>query len=231
LSPYRIVSGEIGYFHREHGLTGREAFTLSAARDGSRTARAMCEMYDVALLRDVTYTVDAAWHPRHAFVQLMLEGRSAGAGWFGFEPDAIAFEGVDAAGKRHSARVPAEPAPAVFAPHPLILDGWQSAVFDPAGPSRQKYHSATCSLEPDGGSAPFPVFTTKVMEFVRRETIEVEAGRFDCGRFRIHPHRKDWAPLEMWITGEDRILCRMDWAVLDSSYRLLKLCDAGSRDP
>ena len=223
MPPYRIQHGEIGYFHREHGLTGRETFCISTARDGSRTARALCEMHDLALLRDVTYTVDAAWRPRHAFVQLMLDGRSAGAGWFGFEPGAIVFEGVDAAGRRHGARVPADPQPAVFAPHPLILDGWQSAAFDRDGPPRQTYHSATCSLEPDGGSAPWPAFTTKVMEHVRRETIEVEAGRFDCDHFRIHPHRKDWTPLEMWITGEDRILCRMDWAVLDSSYRLLEL--------
>ncbi len=223
MSPYRIVRGEIGYFHREHGLTGREAFSISAAADGSRTVRALCEMDDGELLRDVTYTVDASWRPQHAFVQLMLGGKAAGAGWFKFERDAIAFDGVDAAGARHSALVPADPAPVVFAPHPLIIDGWQSAAFDPAGPSRQSYRSATCSLEPDGGTAPFPAFTTKVMERVRRETIEVEAGTFDCDFFRIHPHRPDWSPLEMWITGEDRILCRMDWKVLDSSYRLLRL--------
>ncbi|MGE0583186.1 MAG: hypothetical protein AB7P31_13775 [Steroidobacteraceae bacterium] len=223
MPPYRITRGEIGYFHRERGITGREAFTISAATDGSRTVRACCEMDDGGLLRDVTYTVDGAWRPRHAFVQLMLGGRAAGAGWFAFERDAIDFDGVDATGRRHSARVPASPALAVFAPHPLVIDGWQSAAFDPAGPARQAYHSATCSLEPDGGSAPFPAFTTKVMEFVRRETIEVEAGRFDCDHFHIHPHRKDWSPLEMWVTGEDRILCRMDWAVLDSSYRLLSL--------
>lgn len=40
MSPYRILRGEIGYFHRQHGLTGRESFTISAASDGSRTARA-----------------------------------------------------------------------------------------------------------------------------------------------------------------------------------------------
>jgi hypothetical protein len=221
--PYRIVRGEIGYFHRERGLTGDEHFTLTAAADGSRTLRAFCRMDDGALLRDVTYTVDAAWRPRHAFVQLMLAGRAAGAAWFAFAHDAIAFEGIDAAGARHAALVPTNPAPSVFAPHPLVIDGWQSAAFDPAGPARQTYHSATCSLEPDGGTAPWPAFTTKVMEYVRRETVEVEAGSFECDFFRIHPHRKDWAPLEMWVTGEDRILCRMDWAVLDSSYRLLTL--------
>lgn len=223
MASYRVVRGEIGYFHRERGLTGEESFILTAASDGSRTVRALCRMDDGELLRDVTYTVDAAWRPRHAFVQLMLGGRAAGAGWFAFGRDAIAFDGVDAAGARHGALVPADPPPVVFAPHPLVIDGWQSAAFDPAGPSRQTYRSATCSLEPDGGTAPFPAFTTKVMEYVRSEALEVEAGRFDCDFYRIHPHRKDWAPLEMWITGEDRILCRMDWAVLDSSYRLLKL--------
>jgi hypothetical protein len=223
VTSYRVARGEIGYFHSERGLTGHEAFTMTSAADGSRTVRALCRMDDGDLLRDVTYTVDADWRPRHAFVQLMLAGRAAGAGWFRFGRESIAFEGVGATGEPRGALVPVSPAPAVFAPHPLVIDGWQSAAFDPAGPPRQGYHSATCSLEPNGGSAPFPALTTKVMEFVGRETIEVEAGRFDCDHFLIHPHRKDWTPLEMWVSGPDRILCRMDWAVLDSSYRLLRL--------
>ncbi len=81
------------------------------------------------------------------------------------------------------------------------------------------YSKLICSISDRMESIPVSQAVGRILS----DLIEVEAGRFDCDHFRIHPHRKDWTPLEMWITGEDRILCRMDWAVLDSSYRLLEL--------
>ena len=59
--PYRSVSGEVLYLHDERGQVGHEQFTITEDLDQNRTLRAICEIYEERLLRDVTYTVDQNW--------------------------------------------------------------------------------------------------------------------------------------------------------------------------
>lgn len=59
---HRRYSGRIVCGHDRLGETGREWFT-SAMHERQRTVRALCELKDETLLRDVTYTVDREFRP------------------------------------------------------------------------------------------------------------------------------------------------------------------------
>ena len=53
---HSTIRGKILYL-RDGFETGREWFTVTKHVDGARTFRALCEMDDHELLRDVTYSV------------------------------------------------------------------------------------------------------------------------------------------------------------------------------
>ena len=51
-------------------------------------------------------------------------------------------------------------------------------------------------------------------------------GSLVCGRSLVLPPVRDpsnWAPLEIWVAGEDFQLLRMRWDVLKSTYDLVEL--------
>jgi len=60
---HRKIKGRIDYITDDVGVMGREWFTHSIHSDGARTMRALTEMDDDDLMRDVTFSVDANWIP------------------------------------------------------------------------------------------------------------------------------------------------------------------------
>src|SRR5206468_816151 len=56
-SMARRYEGKVGYFGEGGVETGREFFSVTVETDGTRTLRSLCEMDQVNLIRDVTYTV------------------------------------------------------------------------------------------------------------------------------------------------------------------------------
>ena len=64
----RLYRGTISYAREDGGAFGQEFFTVSVDPDGSRTLRCLCEMDDIALVRDVTYTVDQDFRAIDCFV-------------------------------------------------------------------------------------------------------------------------------------------------------------------
>ena len=67
---HRTYAGKIVYLTDGAGEMGRERFRVTVHDDGRRTLRAICEMDDDELLRDVTHTVDRHFRPLDAFVRL-----------------------------------------------------------------------------------------------------------------------------------------------------------------
>jgi hypothetical protein len=225
---HRTLRGRIDYLHDQQGERGREWFTITAHADGARTLRAQCEMDDEDLLRDVTYSVDARWRPLDAFVRLVRQDQFVGSAWFRFHDRGAECEAFTVADGRTSQRVELERRPTLFAAHPLVGDGWQAAAYDfSRGPGRQRLELCTnSSSRPDGGSGPSLGVVHKDLEFVGEETVTVPAGRFRARRMRIHPlmpAMAHWPPLEFWVAGEDNLLVRMRWDLLESSYDLVEL--------
>lgn len=225
---HRALRGRIAYVHDRDGERGREWFSISVQDDGTRTLRAQCEMDDEDLLRDVTYTVDGAWRPLDAFVRLTRAQRFVGSAWFRFDDRGAECESWTANDGRVSQRVALAQRPRVFAPHPLVGDGWQAAAYDfSAGPGRQRIEPCTnSSPRHDGGSGPAIGVVHKDIEYVGDQTLTVAAGTFRVRHMRIHhlmPWMRDWTPLEFWVTAEDCLLVRMRWDTLSSTYDLVEL--------
>lgn len=226
--PHRTLRGRIVYRHDRHGETGRERFAVTVHGDGARTLRAECEMDDEQLLRDVTYSVDPAWRPLDAFVRLVRHDRFVGSAWFRFDDAGAECEAWTAAEGRLRQRVDLPRRPTVFAPHPLVADGWQASAYDFArGPGLQRLeHCTNSSPRPDGGSGPAIGVVFKDLEYLGDERVTVAAGSFIARHMKIHPRAPGmahWPPLEFWVTGEDHLLLRMRWDLLESSYELVEI--------
>ena len=54
---FSSVSGEVLYLHDDEGQVGHENFIVTKDLNQNRTLRAICQIYQENLLRDVTYTV------------------------------------------------------------------------------------------------------------------------------------------------------------------------------
>lgn len=80
---HRRYSGRIVCGHDRLGEAGREWFTITV-HERQRTVRALCELEDEALLRDVTYTVDREFRPFDAYLRLTRGDRFVGSAWFCF---------------------------------------------------------------------------------------------------------------------------------------------------
>lgn len=223
----RVYRGRIAYLRDARGELGREWFSVSVGAE-QRTVRAYCQMDDIALERDVTYSVDRAWRPLDAFVRLARADRFVGASAFWFDDRGVDCEGFTASDGRFSQRVNLPRRTTLFAPHPLVTDGWQAAAFDYArGIGRQRLEWCTnSSPEPDGGSGPNVGVVYKDLEYCGDERVTVAAGTFDARRMKIHPLMNEmahWPPLEFWVAGADFLLLRMRWDLLESTYELVEL--------
>lgn len=221
----RHFSGRIDYRHDRLGETGREWFSVTVLAGGDRTVRAHCEMDDERLLRDVVYTVDLGWKPQDAYVRLSRDARFVGAGAFRFGDRHVEFDGETSAGGQLRQRVAVPHRPPVFAPHPIVCDGWQAAAFDHARPERiQPLRScANSSALAHGGSGPMIGLVDKRLEYVGETQTSVPAGAWSTRHYRVLFDHRDWPPLELFVTPEDRQLVCLRWDLLESSYELAEL--------
>ena len=83
---HRSYRGKVVYLTDNVGEMGREFFHVTIQPDGTRTMRAVCEMDDDRLLRDVVITLDPQWQPTDAFVRLTINEDFFGSSWFRFSP-------------------------------------------------------------------------------------------------------------------------------------------------
>lgn len=219
---HRTYRGRIDYIHDTDGEMGREWFSVTVQPNGHRTMRAHCEMDDVELLRDVVHTLDADWLPVDAFVRLTQKGEFMGSGWFHFTPTGIACEAHTADAGRVSQWSATDGRLKIFASHPLAADGWQCASFDHSSDEMIQTFTpwAHPSPRPDGGSGPMTGVGKKVIEYIGEEELTVPAGTFQTKHYNLHASNPANPPLETWVFGEDRVLVKMSWAVLNSSYVL-----------
>jgi hypothetical protein len=216
--------GRVLYIAADGTETGCEDFLITRNRDGGRTLRADCEMWDERVVRDVTQTVDAHWRPTEAYVRIAKGEMLRGSGWFRFTPALAECEALTSRDGRVHQRVTLDEPVCGFGSHPVVGDGWQSgALHRLTEPGSLEIFTANSSSEPDGASGPLLGFSRKRIDYLGDEALEVPAGRFDCLRYDIHLAVRDWPPLAVWVTGEDRVLVRLTWTVTDSRYDLVEL--------
>lgn len=220
---HHSTRGKILYLRHGEEI-GREWFTVTKHGDGARTFRAMCEMDDHQVLRDVTYSVGPKWQPLDCFVRLTIHDRFVGSSWFRFDDRGGECEGFTMNEGRISQRIDVGHRPPSFGAHPIICDIWHLSQFDRAGPARQTSRNIMLSSpQPDGGSGPMLACHDLTMEHFGETELTVPAGTFRADHFAFvlgDPHP---ANEELWCLGEDLIPLKIAYPIYDSTYELAEL--------
>jgi len=225
---HKRIRGKILYVGDTSGERGREWFTYTIEADGARTVRAMCEMDDSGILRDVTYVMDAQFRPLEAYNRVSIKGISQGAAWFTFQPDGAECEAHSRSMGRFTQRVAAPGGIGSFVTHPIVCDGLQCAGVNTSQPGGRTVvkNSGSSSLRPDGGEAPGLTVHDRTLEFVGFEKVTVPAGTFDTIHFRVLPTRAEVQanpPLDVWSTPGDFVFVKMRWDLLNCTYHLTEI--------
>lgn len=219
---HRTSSGLIGYYHRRHGETGRERFTITHHADGARTLRALCEMDDDEVLRDVTFSLAPDWRPLDAFIRLTVSDRFVGSAWFRFHARGAECQSFTATDGRVDQRFEMDHWPPYFGTHSLITDGWHAAFWRDEGPAEQVLHTLVCSHAANGATGPALSAGTARLTRPGRERLRVPAGEFDAHHFTVRFGSFE-VPMHFWtIADDDHQVLRIEWDHLDAYYELLE---------
>ncbi len=220
---HQTTRGRIVYL-RHGDEIGREWFTVTRHGDGARTFRALCEMDDHEVLRDVTYSVGPAWQPLDCFVRLTIHDKFVGSSWFHFDDRGAACEGFTAQEGRISQRIDVGHRPPSFGAHPIICDIWHLSQFNRAGPAQQMSRNIMLSSpQPDGGSGPMLACHDLTMEYFGKSELTVPAGTFTADHFAFVLGEPHPANEELWCLGEDLIPLKIAYPIYDSTYELAEL--------
>lgn len=206
--PLPRRSGHIAYRSAATGEQwGTEDFTITKARDGSRTLMVQCEMQHGAqdVTRFTTLAVDAEFQPTEAHVRILNHGKLTGSGWFHFTDAAAEAQTATQAEGRVSQRQTVTRPMRGFGIHALVGDGWLAATFPfEKGPGTTHFWGPSLlhSLHHFGASGPMLVTSTSGLHYEARETIDVPAGRFDCHRLSFTGMTNNHPPYTMWISAD-----------------------------
>jgi hypothetical protein len=206
----RSYSGVVSYAVGSRA-NGHETFSVTVQPNGLRTLRARCEIDDSQLMRDVTVTLDADWHPVVAFIQLTVAGQFAGSTWYQFAPDEVVAEGITTGEGRISQRFALSEPLDAFGAHPIHGDAWNLARLRRNGGRTITSPRFSSSARSDGGTGPTLLRLPEnhiAYALVGPEKVTVPAGTFDTERFTMTVVPKQKVN-QIWATGEDCIPVRM----------------------
>jgi hypothetical protein len=214
---HKTVSGKILYTSRKPGMEGvergREYFTFTTHTDGKRTLRATCEIEEPnpTVLRDVTYSINEHGMPMDCFIRLTVGDEFVGSGWFRMTDDYIECESYGPKIGRVSQRMPIIGEYHGFGTHPICGDGYATKSMDRSrGPHTRPFRVFLPSRDHRGATPPLLDEVNIQQEFVGEETVTVQAGTFDCFRYRYTDEHGGMATengahpsFDLWVTADD----------------------------
>ena len=218
---HRNVRGKIRYSSMKPGMEGqergREWFNFSHHVDGSTIMSAHCEIEepDPTVLRNITCHIGPDRKPRNLLVHLTLGDEFLGSGWMAYDADngQIICESTGPDIGRNSETREAGEFDA-FGTHPIAGDGFTTRLMDVSqGPHKRRLKFFLPSPDHRGASAPQIAYLEMVMEYVGKEEKTVEAGTFQCRRYRYVDDSEEGMggtrhpDFDMWVTAdEDSVL-------------------------
>lgn len=220
----RKYRGVIRYGHEQDGRSGQEIFHATVHDDGSRTLRCLCEMDQVPLVRDVTYTVNAQFEAMDCFVRVVDRGAFVGSGWFRFTDEFAEGEVFSAKEGRLSQHIQTPGRVKLFGSHPICIDIWKCAHTPPENPGvvQPLTNCFSSSLAPNGASGPLMTGKSYDMTFIGAEQVQTEAGQFDCltyswdtytGRTLVMSTAPgDWLPVRVRVPEAGRVYELVEFA-------------------
>ena len=218
MSKHRTVSGKIRYISNKPGMEGKqrgfETFTFTHHGDGTVVMRAHCEIDEPAptVMRDIIYHIGPDMVPLHLNVNLMLGDEFLGSGWMRHDPEAgsVECESYGPSIGRNSEKRENVGAFDAFGTHPVVGDGYLSHAMDTSkGPHRRNMRVFLPSPDHRGATPPQIAEVNIALEYVGPETKTVEAGTFECNRFRFVDDSEEGMggekhpDYDIWITADD----------------------------
>lgn len=211
------VTGTIGYL-TDGRDTGRERFEILHHADG-HVLRAVCEIDDEALLRDVTLAMDADWRARDGFCRIVKAGIPYATMWFDIGDDSVRMA-ARVGTRARNVTLPTPTRIPYLGLHPLQGDALIAAIRGTEDPGRFIGIAAvTNSVSPNGDEACGAVPLRIDVAYLGREAISVVAGDFVARRYAIR-WRDDWPAADLWVRDSDFTFLRMHWDQVPTVYEL-----------
>ncbi|MEL6878758.1 MAG: hypothetical protein AAGL68_11780 [Pseudomonadota bacterium] len=214
---HRNVRGKIRYSSMKPGMEGqergREWFNFSHHADGSVIMNAQCEIEepDPTVLRNITCHIGPDLMPQNLLVHLTLGDEFLGSGWMAYDAAAnqITCESYGPSIGRNSESCEAGEFDA-FGTHPIAGDGFTTRLMDVSrGPHKRKLRFFLPSPDHRGATPPQIASLEMTMEYVGEEEKTVEAGTFQCRRYRYVDDSDDGMggmrhpDFDMWVTADN----------------------------
>jgi hypothetical protein len=220
------LRGRIAYISSAGEEVGRERFELLPCA-GGRLLRALCEMDDVDLMREVSLRLDAEGRPRDAFCRVVRDGGQLGASLFLVGEGNLVCEGLIEGSGRISQILPLATPLIYLGLHPLVGDGLIATVAGHGAPGVfESVLAVTNSVSPNGDEGLSATPVTIEVAFVEAAMLTVEAGTFAARRLALR-WKPDWPPAELWVRAEDGLFLQMRWPMVDTHYELVELGPVG----
>lgn len=226
-SPYRTYAGRLLYLDRAGRRWGHEDFAGSV-HAGGRSLRAVCEMGEAGLLREVSWSVGPQWQPREGFVRNTRHGVTLGSCWYRIDGAVAECEGVTAEHGRVSRRIEAARPIDFLGLHPLAGDAITAMVRGTDAPGTERTLVCAANSTAHLGDEGLEVLLVEPrVAFVGPERITVQAGTFDALRYTIRwsdevPYLTDY-----WIEPTDGLPLLTLLPDIGESYELVSLTREG----
>ena len=219
----RTITGELEYITDGIGVEGRERFEITCLDDGRRTLCAVSEMTNDNIVRHTLLAVDEQWRPVSAQLHLTRD-KYTGSGSYLFDKNGVHFLGRNTqSGVVSQTRDLASPVRA-FGGHAIQNDAWLYGAFD-------QWRKRACdailpntvvsSHASNGGDGPDLIFTDQHHRFLGEEMITTAAGEFETRRYEFV--FEDRPSIQYWVTGQDYVIVRCRWDLLNQTYDLVRL--------
>ena len=199
-----------------------EDFIVTRNPDGSRTAMTMSRFPGCSIVRHVTQTVDKDFVPRDGFARLFSENRYLGAIVRHVSGDQVTSIILPPdGGPVDQEAFPIDLTAEVLGYHPTAAEGWKLMKLDRKVAGMQTIKLFTTSLTWNGGTISHGRKVEMPVEYLGEEAIEVAGQTLDCHHYMWRTGDID-GDLEIWTTGEDQIVARMNGYRKGHAYELAR---------
>ncbi len=202
-------------------VRGTEDFTVTIHPDGSRTVDTVVDLRELGHQSNATLRVDHNFRPIDAYSSFWRFGEYRGAARFWFEPDGngndILNNSVFGPHGRATHAVVFPPR-ATLRLHPVIIEGWQAATYDPKGAQTQSFALYNMVTTGETGVQGIGMYQDNDVAFLGTKEVSTPAGDFTADHMTFYGGR-----YHIWLWGPDRILVRYTVPSNGREYRLTRL--------
>jgi hypothetical protein len=187
-----------------------ETFIVTSNPDGSRTAQTMGRFPGNIMVRYVTQTVSADFTPIDGFVRVFTDRVYQGAMVRHVTGGTVTSLVLPPdGGPVDTAEIELDTPGMMLSYHPSAVEGWKLQKLDHSHSEPQMLHYLSSSLTWNGGTIGHGGVADMPVRYLGEEEVTVPAGTFLCRHYVWSTGKLD-GDLEIWSTGEDQIVAKMN---------------------